>query len=140
MTAPKTVPNEENVESFIASVADERRRADAQELCELITAATGTEPVMWGPSIIGFGSTHYRHATGREGDIPAVGFSPRKAALTLYLAEGFAAHAALMAKLGPHTTGKGCVYLKRLSDVDKPTLRKIVQTEFKKNNGKTLSN
>ena len=139
MTAPKTVPNEENVESFIASVADERRRADAQELCELITKATGTDPVMWGPSIIGFGSTHYRYATGREGDIPAVGFSPRKAALTLYLAEGFEAHATLMAKLGPHTTGKGCVYLKRLSDVDKPTLRKIVQTEFKRNNGKTLA-
>lgn len=139
MTAPKTVPTEESVEEFLASVADERRRADAEELCELMTKATGTEPVMWGPSIVGFGTYRYRYGSGREGEWPAVGFSPRKAALTLYLAEGFQAHAALMAKLGPHTTGKGCVYLKRLSDVDKPTLRKIIQAEFKKNNGKTLA-
>ncbi|HET9138804.1 DUF1801 domain-containing protein [Actinophytocola sp.] len=137
MSAPKTVPTKESVEDFIASVADERRRADAEELCELMTKATGTEPVMWGPAIIGFGSTHYRYATGREGDMPAVGFSPRKAALTLYLA--IEAHAALMAKLGPHTTSKACVYVKRLSDVDKPTLRKIVQAQFKKYNGKTLA-
>jgi hypothetical protein len=138
MTAPKTVPNKESVAGFIASVADERRRADAEQLCELMAKATGTEPVMWGPSIVGFGSYHYRYATGREGDSPAVGFSPRKAALTLYLPQGFDAHEALLAKLGPHTLGKSCLYVKRLSDVDEPTLRKLVQTEFKKTNGKTL--
>ena len=137
MAAPKTVPNKESVEGFLASVADERRRADAEELCELMTKATGTTPVMWGPSIVGFGSYHYRYATGREGDSMAVGFSPRKQALTLYLPQGFAAHEALLAKLGQHTTGKGCLYIKRLSDVDKATLRKLIQTEFKKNDGKT---
>ena len=137
MTAPKTVPNKESVEGFLASVADERRRADAEELCELMTKATGATPVMWGPSIVGFGSYHYRYATGREGDSMAVGFSPRKQALTLYLPQGFAAHEALLAKLGQHTTGKGCLYIKRLSDVDKATLRKLIQTEFKKNDGKT---
>ncbi|HEX6684784.1 MAG TPA: DUF1801 domain-containing protein [Candidatus Limnocylindrales bacterium] len=138
MSEPKTVPNKESVEKFLASVADERRRTEAEELCQLMTKATGTEPVMWGPSIVGFGSYHYRYATGREGDAPAVGFSPRKAALTVYLAEGFEAYAALLAKLGPHTTGKGCLYLKRLSDVDKPTLTKIVKTDFKQRNGKIL--
>jgi Domain of unknown function (DU1801) len=139
MTAPKTVPNKESVAGFIASVADGRRRADAEELCELMTKATGTEPVMWGPSIIGFGSYHYRYATGREGDSAAVGFSPRKQALTIYLPQGFEAHEALLAKLGPFTAGKGCLYVKQLSDVDKPTLRKLVQTEFKRNNGKTIT-
>jgi hypothetical protein len=138
MSAPKTVPNKESVEGFIASVADERRRADAEQLCELMAKATGTEPVMWGPAIVGFGSYHYRYASGREGDSPAVGFSPRKQALTLYLPQGFEAHAASLAKLGPHTTGKGCLYLKRLSDVDKPTLRKMIQAEFKKNDGQTI--
>lgn len=138
MTAPKTVPNKESVAEFIASVVDERRRADAEELCELMAKATGATPVMWGPGIVGFGTYHYRYATGREGDSPAVGFSPRKQALTVYLPRGFEAHEALLAKLGPHTTGKGCLYLKRLSDVDTVALRKMIQTEFKKNNGKTI--
>jgi uncharacterized protein DUF1801 len=138
MSAPKTVPNKESVEGFIASVADERRRADAVQLCELMAKATGAEPVMWGSAIVGFGSYHYRYATGREGDSPAVGFSPRKQALTLYLPQGFEPHAAALAKLGPHTTSKGCLYLKRLSDVDKPTLRKMIQSEFKMNDGKTI--
>jgi hypothetical protein len=138
MTAPKTVPNKESVEGFIASLADERRRADAVQLCELMAKATGATPVMWGPSIVGFGSYHYRYATGREGDAPAVGFSPRKQALTLYLPQGFEVHEALLAKLGPHTTGKGCLYLKRLSDVDTATLRKMIQAEFKKNDGQTI--
>ena len=139
MTAPKTVPNDASVENFIASVADESRRADAEALCELMAKATGAEPVMWGPGIVGFGSYHYRYATGREGDSAAVGFSPRKTALTIYLPQGFAAHAALLAKLGPHTTGRACLYVKRLSDVDKPILRELIETEFKKNNGKTLT-
>jgi Domain of unknown function (DU1801) len=139
MTAPKTVPTKESVQEFLASVADERRRGDAVQLCDLMAEATGAAPVMWGPSIVGFGTYRYKYASGREGEWLAVGFSPRKQALTVYLAEGLQAHGALLAKLGPHTTGKGCLYVKRLSDMDKATLRKLIGSAFKQVNGKTIT-
>ena len=94
---------------------------------------------MWGSSIVGFGSYHYRYATGREGDWPAVGLSPRKQALTLYISSGFDASAALLARLGPHTTGKSCLYLKRLSDVDEGVLRELVAAGFRDLDGKTVT-
>ena len=93
---------------------------------------------MWGSSIVGFGTYHYRYASGQEGDWPAVGLSPRKAALTLYLGTGFAGAEDLLARLGPHTVGKSCLYLKRLSDVDEPVLRELVSTAFRRLDGRTI--
>lgn len=127
MPAPKTVPNVRLVADFLAAVDDDARRADAEALCRLIADATGQEPVMWGPSIVGFGTTHYRYASGREGDTPTVGFSPRKQNLTLYLTGGLDPHADLLARLGKHTTGTGCLYLKRLSDIDLDALAELVR-------------
>lgn len=126
MAQPKTTPTDGDVAAFIASIEDERVRADCDELVAMMSAATGETPVMWGRSIIGFGTVAYRYASGREGDWFSVGFSPRKRALTLYLMDGVDAHADQLAHLGPHSTGKGCLYLKRLDDVDREVLRQII--------------
>jgi Domain of unknown function (DU1801) len=107
-------------------VIDDAKRADAQVLIELMQGATGENPVMWGPTIIGFGSYHYRYESGREGDSPLVAFSPRKAALVLYIIPGFRGAEAMLAKLGKHTTGKSCLYIKRLADVDQAVLRELI--------------
>lgn len=117
----KTKPTTVSVADFIAAVPDAGRRADAEALSALLQAATGYPPVMWGPSIIGFGAYHYRYESGREGDAPLVGFSPRKANLVLYLAPG-EDRDALLARLGKHKTGAGCVYLNRLEDVDRDVI------------------
>ena len=113
----KTRPTPASVADFIAALPDDRRRADAEAVCALLGHATGFEPVMWGASIIGFGAYHYRYESGREGDAPLVGFSPRKANLVLYLAPG-EDRADLLGRLGKHKAGVGCVYVNRLSDVD----------------------
>lgn len=134
MSDPKTVPTEARVEDFLSAVPDPRR-ADAAALCELMTKATGVEPAMWGGSIVGFGTYHYVYASGREGDWPPVGFSPRKANLTVYLGDGVARHADLLAKLGRHTTGKGCLYVKRLSDIDTAVLEDLVRATYTSMNG-----
>ncbi|WP_354641049.1 DUF1801 domain-containing protein [Kitasatospora camelliae] len=139
MAEPRTKPTGASVEEFLAAVADERRRRDAQAVCALMAEATGEPPVLWGDSIVGFGTYHYRYASGREGDWPPVGMSPRKQALTVYLAEGFDRYADLLARLGPHTTGKGCLYLKRLDAVDLDALRALVAAVFDRLNGRTLS-
>jgi hypothetical protein len=118
------------VEAFVASVGDERRRHDAEVLLELMHRATGQDPAMWGSSIVGFGSYHYVYESGREGDTMVVGFSPRKAATTVYLAEGFAGHEELMARLGRHSTGKACLYLKRVEDVDLAVLEELVRRSY----------
>jgi hypothetical protein len=125
--ANKTRPTEASVASFVAAIDDERRRADCQRLIALMSEATGEPATLWGPSIIGFGSYHYRYASGREGDAPLVGFSPRKSALTLYASADDVRRAELLARLGPHKLGKGCVYVKRLSDVDEPTLVELIR-------------
>ena len=117
MTANKTVPNEMSVAAFIDGLTDEIRHADAKVLIKLMKDATGEEPRMWGPAIIGFGSYHYRYESGREGDMMLVGFSPRKAATVLYNMRGGGDSEALLAKLGKYTTGKGCLYIKKLADV-----------------------
>lgn len=114
---PKTKPTAVSAEAFIAAVPDPARRADAEALSALLAETTGYAPVMWGPSIIGFGAYHYRYESGREGDAPLVGFSPRKANLVLYLAPG-EDRDALLGRLGKHKTGAGCVYVSRLKDVD----------------------
>lgn len=123
----KTVATGASVAGFIATVPDPRRREEARVVLELMQRVTGERARMWGPSIIGFGSYHYRYESGREGDMVRAGFSPRKAALTLYIMGGFPRYAPLLARLGPHTTGASCLYLKRLSDVDLGVLEELVR-------------
>ncbi|HZN18032.1 MAG TPA: DUF1801 domain-containing protein [Micromonosporaceae bacterium] len=139
MAELKTQRNEADVEEFLAAVPDPQRRADAQAVCRLMTEVTGEQPVMWGDSIVGFGSYRYRYATGREGDWPAVGLSPRKQALTIYVSEGFDAYEELLARLGPHRTSRSCLYVKRLSDVDEQVLRRLVEGGFRSLNGRTVA-
>ena len=126
MAGPKTRPTDADVGAFLESVPDERRRDDAKAVCRLMQEVTGEEPVLWGTSIVGFGSAPLRYASGRELDWPVVGFSPRKAATTVYLMDGFEERGDLLARLGPHSVGKSCLYLKRLSDVDLDVLRELV--------------
>jgi Domain of unknown function (DU1801) len=123
---PKTRPTDADVGAFLESVPDERRREDAKTVCRLIQEVTGQEPVLWGTNIVGFGSVRLRYASGRELDWPVTGFSPRKAATTVYLMDGFEERHDLLARLGPHSTGRSCLYLKRLSDVDLDVLRELV--------------
>lgn len=130
MAEAKTKPTKLSVDKFIKSQPDEQVRKDCAVISKLMSEATGEPPKMWGPSIVGFGSYHYKYASGREGDMPIVGFSPRKQNLTLYV--WFAGHADLLKKLGKHTTSKSCLYIKRLSDVDLPTLKKIIKTSVKR--------
>jgi len=125
MADNKTKPTKVSVASFIKSLADETRCADAKALLNLMQRATGEKPKMWGPSIIGFGSYHYRYESGREGDTPLAGFSPRKAATAIY-GLGLRESEALLAKLGKHTTGEGCLYIKRLAEVDQKVLEALV--------------
>jgi hypothetical protein len=122
----KTKPTGIGIRTFLDSVPDADKRADALTLIDMMQSATGEQPVMWGPSIIGFGSYHYRYASGREGDSPIVGFSPRNAALVLYIVTGFRGAEPLLARLGKHTTGKSCLYVRRLADVDLGILRQLV--------------
>jgi len=122
----KTKPTQVSVAAFIDAITDQTKRADAKALVKLMQTATGEKPKMWGPSIIGFGSYHYKYESGREGDMPIVGFSPRKAATVLYITKDFSGSEALLAKLGKYTTGKGCLYIKKLSDADANVLETLV--------------
>ena len=126
MADNKTRPTKSSVVEFINALADKTRRADATALVKLMQDATGEKPKMWGPSIIGFGSYHYRYDSGREGDMPLVSFSPRRAATVLYVMTGFRGSEALLARLGKHTTGGVCLYVKKLADVDPRVLEEIV--------------
>ena len=122
MAQNKTQPTKSSVAAFIDGLTDLTRRADAKALVKLMHSAAGEKPKMWGPSIIGFRSCHYKYESGREGDMPLIGFSPRKAANVLYGMTGSSDSKALLAKLGKHTTGKGCLYIKELADVDQQVL------------------
>jgi Domain of unknown function (DU1801) len=126
MAENKTKPTKLSVAAFIDALTDPARRADAKALLKLMQSAAGEKPKMWGPSIIGFGSYHYKYESGREGDMPVIAFSPRKAATVLYGMTGFSEAAALLAKLGKHTTGKGCLYIKKLADVDQHVLMAMI--------------
>ena len=126
MAENKTLATKASVTAFVDKIADPAKRADAKALVKLMQKATGEKPAMWGPSIVGFGSYHYVYESGREGDMPLVGFSPRKAATVLYVRAGTPGMEALLAKLGKHTAGKGCVYVKKLADVDEAVLEKLV--------------
>lgn len=126
MAENKTKATQASVSEYIDALPDETKRADAKALVKLMQRATGEKPKMWGPSIIGFGSYHYAYESGREGDMPLAGFSPRKAATVLYGMNGSPESEALREQLGKHTTGGGCVYIKKLADVDQKVLEKIV--------------
>ena len=126
MAENKTNPTKLSVAGFIDGLTDPARRADAKALVKVMQSAVGEKPKMWGPSIIGFGSYHYKYESGREGDMPVIAFSPRKAATVLYGMTGFSEAAALLTKLGKHTTGKGCLYIKKLADVDQHVLETLV--------------
>ena len=119
MAENKTIATNVSVAEFIDAITDQGRRADAKALVKLMQKAAGEKPKMWGASIIGFGSHHYVYDSGREGDMPLIGFSPRKAATVLY---GLSSAEALLPKLGKHTRGKGCIYIKKLADVDQKVL------------------
>ena len=127
MSDPKTRPTGQDVEQFLEGIADAQQREDSRTLVELISDATGEPPRMWGDSMVGFGSYHYRYASGREGDWPVTGFSPRKQNLTLYLSYGFEQHDDLLERLGRYKVGKACLYLKRLTDVDRSVLRELIR-------------
>jgi Domain of unknown function (DU1801) len=126
MADNKTKPTKLSVPAFIDALTDEAQRADAKALVKLMQIATGEKPKMWGPSIIGFGSYHYIYESGREGDMPLASFSPRKAATVVYGMTGFSESEALRAELGKHTTGGGCLYIKKLADVDQKVLGALV--------------
>ena len=125
MADNKTKPTKLSVPAFIDALTDETRRADAKALVRLMQSATGEKPKMWGPSIIGFGIYHYSYESGREGDMPLAGFSPRKTATVVYGITEFSESEVLLAKLGKHTTGRGCLYIKKLADVDQNVLETL---------------
>lgn len=130
MAENKTKPVENMVDPFLDKVTPDVRLADARALIPMMTRISGEQPVMWGPSIIGFGSVHYRYESGREGDTPRIAFSPRKAELVFYVGASTPNIAALLPGLGKHKTGKSCLYVKRLADVDVAVLERIVQTAW----------
>jgi Domain of unknown function (DU1801) len=126
MAEPKTKPTDLSVETFLITVADEARRADCFKVMKLMQKITKAKAAMWGAAIVGFGSYHYRYASGQEGDWPLTGFSPRKQNLTIYIMSGFEQHVDLMNRLGKYKTGKSCLYLKQLEDVDLGILSKLI--------------
>ncbi|MDH3424818.1 MAG: DUF1801 domain-containing protein [Gemmatimonadota bacterium] len=123
----KTKKNRQSVTKFLSSVQDTARRADAKKVVALMKDVTGEKPAMWGDSIVGFGTYRYKYESGREGECPVTGFSPRKANLTLYIMSGFSQYRELLGKLGKHKTGKSCLYINRLEDVDMKVLRRLVR-------------
>ena len=127
MAELKTKQNDQNVEAFLNSVEDERKRQDSFIILELMKEATGEQPKMWGDSIIGFGNYHYRYGSGREGDWFLTGFSPRKQNLTLYIMSGFQEYDELLMRLGKYKTGKACLYINTVADIDLPTLKELVR-------------
>ncbi len=126
MAENKTQRNDGDVLAYLDSVANKRRREDSLLMLEMMQAVTGEPAEMWGTSIVGFGSYHYRYASGREGDFMLTGFAPRKQALTLYIMGGHERHAELFAKLGKYRTGSSCLYINKLADVDLDVLRELI--------------
>ena len=131
MAEPKTKPTKASVKEFLNQIQDKERRDDCFAVAKMMEEITGVKPKMWGPSIVGFGTYHYKYASGHEGDWPIAAFSPRKRDLTVYLMVGFEKHGDLMKQLGKHSTGKSCLYIKRLSEIHVPTLKKLIKTSIK---------
>lgn len=128
MGTNKTRATRADPAAFIAGVEPARRREDAAALLPLFAGVTGYEPRMWGPSIIGYGRYHYVYASGREGDFPATGFSPRKAALSIYIMPGYRNYGPILSRLGKHRLGKSCLYVNRLADIDMDALAELIRT------------
>lgn len=126
MAKNKTTETTASVADFLNSVADETKRKDSFRLVEIMEEQTGFKAKMWGPAIVGFGSYHYKYDSGREGDAPMAGFSPRKAEISLYLYQDFEEKQKLLATFGKHKTGKGCIYIKKLQDIDEAILRQLI--------------
>jgi hypothetical protein len=127
MSELKTKPNDQSVEEYLTRVDDDKKRQDSATILTLMKEVTGAEPMMWGDSIIGFGSYHYKYASGREGDWFLTGFAPRKRNLTLYIMSGFSEYDDLLGRLGKFKTGKSCLYINKLEDIDLSTLRELVE-------------
>jgi hypothetical protein len=127
MAELKTKKTDASVTGFLDAVEHDRRRRDSFTVLEMMREITGEEPAMWGSSIVGFGSYHYKYASGREGDWPLVGFSPRKQSLTLYIKSGFEEYEVLLTDLGKFRTGKACLYINKLEDVNESVLRELIQ-------------
>ena len=127
MAKMKTTPTQASVDAYLDSVEDAQKRADCRAVAAMMAEVTGAPARMWGPSIVGFGTYHYRYASGREGDFMETGFAARKRAITLYVMAGFSEYGDLLAKLGKHDTGKSCLYVKRLAGVDQAVLREMVE-------------
>jgi hypothetical protein len=131
MAELKTKPTGKSVSAFLRTIDDQQTRADCQRLAEIMQEATGARPKMWGPTIVGFGAYHYTYASGREGDWFLTGFSPRKQNLTLYIMSGFDEYRPLLRKLGRHKTGKSCLYVRSLSDLDLAVLKRLIRASVK---------
>ena len=130
MAEIQTKVNEASVEEFLSKVEGEQKRQDCFEIVKIMKQVTKEEPKMWGPAIIGFGSSHYKYESGREGDMPQLAFSPRKQNLTLYIGVGENSDNPLLKKLGKYTTGKVCLYIKKLTDVDRNVLQELIANSF----------
>ncbi|SMP23001.1 DUF1801 domain-containing protein [Shimia sagamensis] len=128
MSTNKTAPSDVSPQDFLQTVKPARRQSDALALLDLFQRVSGYPPVMWGPSIIGFGQYHYRYNSGREGDFLATGFSPRKANLVLYIMPGYQDYSAILARVGKHKLGKSCLYINKLDDIDLTVLEELIQT------------
>jgi hypothetical protein len=136
MPENKTKATNSSVAAYIDALTDTTRRSDAKVLVQLMQRASGEKPKMWGPSIVGFGNYHYKYESGREGDMPLIGFSPRKAASVLYGMLGSSGAEALLDKLGKHSTGKGCLYIKKIADVDATVLEKLIKQAVARKRGR----
>ena len=127
MAELKTQPTNKSVKDFIDGIADDTKRRDCRTIMKIMKKVTKARPKMWGTSIVGYGSYHYKYASGRQGDWFTAGFSPRAQSLTLYIMSGFRGHDTLMKKLGKHTTGKSCLYIKRLDEIDLDVLEELIE-------------
>ncbi len=131
MAENKTQPTRQSVAAFLDAVPDDVRRADAHKLVTLMERLSGHPPVMWGPSIVGFGEYRYRYESGREGRMARIGFSPRAKELVIYLVDGLDEHGEMIARLGRHRAGKSCLYIRRLSDVDQAVLEELIASSLR---------
>jgi len=131
MVETRTKPTTVSVEAFLAAVEPDRKREEARTLDALFRRVTGWTPVMWGPSMIGYGSYHYKYESGREGDMLATGFSPRKARHSIYILPGYQDYCEIMARLGKHATGKSCLYVNKLADIDLDVLAELIESGLK---------
>src|SRR5579871_4473384 len=134
MAENKTQKTKASVEKFLSSIKDKQQRADSEELVNIMKSVSKAEPKMWGPAIIGFGDHHYKYDSGREGDFFQIGFSPRKQSLVLYLMSGISYLKDNLKKLGKYKTGKGCLYVKTLNDIDRKELKSMLSASLKKLN------